>query len=181
MSSRDSTDSRSAAASAGALDLQQAAAALRNVGSSLRYSPAMRLSPESAAGPRLTPEIDDALSEIERVLRGIQRDADERAAEEAAVLESPAGPHVRRGHAALECALQAVIAGIDSLRRALEVGEEASLDAPYGRSAPSGVHPGALCATVADRAEALALAARAVAVLKANLARAGQSAPSGRK
>ncbi len=170
MSIRHEADGRLAEAGAAATTLRRAAASLRAAGSGLK----------AGAGalpvPLPTPGTEGALSQIERVIGQIQREADERAAEEAAVLDSPEGPPLRKGHAALDRALQAVMAGIESLRRAPKAGEAGSLDAPYGRSAPLGAHPGALCVDVADRTEALALTVEEVAILKANFARIGRPA-----
>ena len=132
---------------------------------------------------QVTPQLLAALAAVEQVLKEIQRAADERAREEVAVAASgdAIAGQIRLGHATVDEGVQTVTAALDVLRGTLAAPDGAVLDAPYGRGAPSGIHPGALCTMIAERVESLAAALEVSAIVKANLGRAGHlpAVPSG--
>jgi hypothetical protein len=130
---------QAAAAAALAERLRRAAVVLRRQAGGLHYHPMTGRHPASS------PELEAALAGIEQ-----------------AVVE------VRRAHAAVDHAAQVVAAALTALRAILKAPDAATLDAPYGRSAPVRHHPGALCTIVAERVEELARALDYAAILAAN-------------
>jgi hypothetical protein len=144
-----SSDQRVAAAATQAARLHKAAVLVRRHCGSLTYHPM------TGARPKPSPVLLGALSEIEEVVRDLQRSAAERAVTEEAVGQ----------------ATQAVVAALGILRRVLDAGDGASVDAPYGHGAPVRHHPGALCTIVAERVEGLTRALRMVTIARANVER----------
>jgi hypothetical protein len=168
----DSPDARAAAAAAQAQRLRQAAAVNRRLSRGLQYHPA------TGQRPPLSPGLSSALEEIEQTIIAVgraagERDADERAL--AAAAPASAAEAVRAGHAAVDQGAQVALAALAVLRELLQHRDGASVDAPYGRGAPTRHHPGALATMVAERAEDLALALETVTITKANLYRSPQA------
>lgn len=165
-----SPDISAAAAAARAARLRRAAARIRLHAGHLTYHPTMDRRPQPA------PTLLAAVAEVEQVVNDVQQGTEERAREEFAA-STAAGAQVEalhRGHAAVDRGTQVVLAALDVLRGVLGVGGEgdgATIDAPYGSSAPSRHHPGALCTIVAERVEGLARALEVAAIVKANLGR----------
>jgi hypothetical protein len=125
------------------------------------------------ARPSLASELVSALADVDEAVKDIQRGADERAREEAAVSASgdPRAARLRAGHGAVDQAAQVVLAALEVLRGVLSARDDAWVDAPYGHGAPARHHPGALCTMVAERVEGLVYALETVAIDKANLTR----------
>lgn len=123
-------------------------------------------------------DLPSLLDDADQLLREVQKGAAERASDESAMGDREGGAmggagaeSIRTRHAAIEQTAQAAAAAVAVLRDLLlspasSVG--AALDAPYGHGAPLRQHPGAICAIVADRAEGLAGALEAAAIIKAN-------------
>jgi hypothetical protein len=177
-------DARAAEAADQARRLRAAAAAIRRLSRGLRYHPSI------GQRPQPSPDLLSALEEIAQVVEDVRRGADGRAGEERALVEAAgdaveaagdAVEAVRAGHAAVEKGAEVTLAALSALRGLFQRLDEASLDAPYGRGAPTRHHPGALCTMVAERAESLALALETVTIRKANLQRAlgAQTAAAG--
>ncbi len=164
-------DLRAAALVAQAARLQQAAITIRRQAGHLTYHPM------TGQRPHAGPELLEALASVEQIVKEIQRAAGERAGDEVAAASSgQAGvEHMRFGHAAVDQGVAAVATVVDVLRSALASPDGAVLDAPYGRGAPAGHHPGALCTMIAERVERLARALEIAAIVKANLGREGGS------
>ncbi|MDR7418220.1 MAG: hypothetical protein QN178_04845 [Armatimonadota bacterium] len=160
-------DTRAAAAMALAGRLRQAAVVIRRHARGLTYHPMTGARPEPA------PALLAALGDVEAAVKNTQLGADERAREEVAADGHAQVASLRAGHAAVEQAAQVVLAALEVLRDVLGARDAASVDAPYGHSAPVRHHPGALCTVVAERVEELARALETVTIEKANLARAG--------
>lgn len=142
-----------------------------------RHARGLRYHPVTGQRPQPSPGLSSALEEIEQTVIAIQRAAGERAADEHA-LAAAAGSAieaVRAGHAAVDQGAQLTLAALTVLREWLQHLERASLDAPYGRGAPTRHHPGALATMVAERAEDLALALEVVTITTANLYRGPQA------
>jgi hypothetical protein len=154
-----------AAAAQQAHRLRQTAVALRRLAGAMKYHPVTRQRPEPPAA------LTGALEVLEQVLNEMHRGAAERA-EDQAVLDARGvalAARIRAGHEVLEQQAQVMGVTLEVLRALLTAGDDAALDAPYGRSAPRRHHPGALCTIVAERAEDLARAIETLAVLKANV------------
>jgi len=170
-------DARAAEAADQARRLRAAAATIRRLSRGLRYHPSI------GQRPQPSPDLLSALEEIAQVVEDVRRGADGRAGEERALVEAAgdAVEAVRAGHAAVEKGAEVTLAALSALRGLFQRLDEASLDAPYGRGAPTRHHPGALCTMVAERAESLALALETVTIRKANLQRAlgAQTAAAG--
>lgn len=153
-------DVLAAALAAQATRLRQAATLLRRHAGHLTYHPV------TARRPQPSPELLAALAEVEVVVRDVQQAHD-----------------LHRDHAAVDRGAQVVLAALEVLRPMLgpngPAGDDATLDAPYGVSAPKRHHPGALCTIVAERVEGLAGALEVAAIAMANRGRAGQSAAAG--
>lgn len=163
-----------AAAAARAVRLRRAAVRIRLHAGRLTYHPAtQRRSPPA-------PELLEALAEVERVVSEIQQGTKGRGQEELAASSAP-GAHTEalyRSHADVDEGTQVVLAALGVLRGVLGTGgpaDGATMDAPYGRSAPIRHHPGALCTIVAERVESLARALETAAVIQANMARGRRS------
>ncbi len=157
---------RAAAAAAQAARLRYAAVGLRRLAGKVRYHPT------TGQKPQLTPPLTAALNAMTDVLNDLQRGAADRADEEAmfATQGDAAARQVRQGHVAIDQGTQATAAAIGVLRGIFVDSGGATIDAPYGASAPRRHHPGALCTIVAERAEGLASALESLAIIKANLA-----------
>jgi hypothetical protein len=172
-------DVSAASAAAQAIRLRRAAARIRLRAGHLTYHPT------TDRRPRPGPELLAALAEVEQVVNDIQQGAEERAREAFAASRAAGGAQgeaLHRGHAAVDQGTQVVLAALGVLRSVLGIGggdDSATLDAPYGSSAPSRHHPGALCTIVAERVEALARALEVVAIIQANLERTGRTPPAG--
>jgi hypothetical protein len=164
-------DLRAAALVAQAGRLQHAAVTIRRQAGHLTYHPMVGRRAHAA------PELLGALASVEQIVKEIQRAAGERAGDEVAAASSgQAGvEQVRLGHAAVDQAVTAVATALGVLRGALASPDSAVLDAPYGRGAPAGHHPGALCTMIAERVERLARALEVAAIVKANFGREGGS------
>ena len=146
--------------------LRHAAVLIRRHASRLTYHPV------TGERPRPGPELLGALAEVDHVVRDVQRGAAGRAQEEVAVSGVPdaQAAQLRLAHGAVEQGAQAVLAGLDVLRRVLGTADGASVDAPYGSGAPRRQHPGALSTLVAERVEGLAEALDVAAIVGANRA-----------
>jgi len=172
-------DVSAAAAAARATRLRRAAARIRLHAGHLTYHPTTDRRPHPA------PKLLAAVAEVEQVVNDVQQGTEERAREEFAASAAAGGAQVEalhRGHAAVDRGTQVVLAALDVLRGVLGDGGEgagATIDAPYGSSAPSRHHPGALCTIVAERVEGLARALEVAAIVKANLDRAGRTEAAG--
>ena len=149
--------------------LRCAAASLRERAARIKHNPA------TGQAPSDTLDLPDLLESADRLLRAVQKGADERSRDEAAAGDTRGGSGrstgaetVRAWHAAIEQNAQAAAAAVAVLRDLLRSPGGAALDAPYGQSAPLRHHPGAICAFVAERAEGLAGALEAAAIIKAN-------------
>lgn len=83
----------------------------------------------------------------------------------------PAVPaeELQRAHSASREAITQLRTSLEAFQRVVLEGERASVDAPYGASAPRRVHPGAMCTWVAERAESLARALGNLSLRKENL------------
>ncbi len=147
--------------------LQQAAVVIRRQAGRLTYHPM------TGQRPNATPELLETLASVEHVVKEIQQAASARATDEVTAASSgQAGvEHMRLGHAAVDQGVAAVATAVDVLRGALTSPDGAVLDAPYGRGAPAGYHPGALCTIIAERVERLARALEGAAIVKANFGR----------
>lgn len=156
---------RAAADAARAARLRRAAVVLRGQAGTLKYHPVTGEKPRAGAA------LVAALEAMAHVLNDLQRDAAQRAGDEAAAAarNPDAAPSIRRAFAGLDEHVRLLGAAADVLRGALADGDEATLDAPYGHGAPRRQHPGALCTIVAERAERLAQALEWAAVMVANL------------
>jgi hypothetical protein len=173
-----STDVGAAAAAAQAARLRRAAARIRLDAGHLTYHPT------TDRRPRPGPKLLAAVAEVEQVVNDVQQGTEERA-REAFAASAAAGAQVdalHRSHAAVDQAAQVVLAALDVLRGVLGIGSDvdgATIDAPYGSSAPSRHHPGALCTIVAERVEGLARTLEVAAIGKANFDRAGRTGAAG--
>lgn len=132
----------------------------------------MKFQPATGQRPTPTPELRDALAAIADVLGEVERGGGERGEDESALssLGDTSARQIRFGHEAVEQGAQTAAAAVEVLRGVFAASDEATVDAPYGASAPGRHHPGALCTIVAERAEQLALALETVAIAKVNLA-----------
>jgi len=146
--------------------LRDAAAVFR------RYAGELKYHPQTGMQGRVGPDLQDAAL----VLRGSLAAIEAIAAgwdEEVARLRSrdaQAPVHeVERAHAAVRDVVRLARAALDVFEQAALHPEPASLDAPYGHSAPRRIHPGAQCTWVAERAEELAVALSSVTLRKENL------------
>ncbi|MDR7520386.1 MAG: hypothetical protein QN131_07040 [Armatimonadota bacterium] len=157
-------EARAAEAVEQARHLRDAAEVIRRLAAGLTYHPV------TGRRPQASPELLDALAAVERVVRAIQEGAEARAIGQISVSDAFGAEQVRRGHAAVEGGVETVVSALGVLRQVLEARDDATLDAPYGRGAPSRHHPGALCTIVAERVEDLARALEVAAVVWANLA-----------
>jgi hypothetical protein len=167
MSHLVSDDAAAVAAVAQAERLRRAAVLIRRRAGGLTYHPM------TGARPSPAPALLAALADVDEVVKDVQRGTDGRAREEAAVSAAgdPRAERLRAGHGAVDQAAQAVLAALEVLRGSLSARDRASVDAPYGHSAPVQYHPGALCTMVAERVEGLVQALETVAVERANLVR----------
>lgn len=147
---------------------------LRHTAASFRENAArIRHSPATGQAPTDTSELPSLLEGADELLRAVQKGADERARDDAAARDtggSAGAEAIRARHAAIEQAAQAASAAVAVLRELLASPGAAVLDSPYGHGAPLRLHPGALCALIAERAECLAREIEAAAILKANAA-----------
>jgi len=145
--------------------LRRAAAMLRGQAGTLKYHPGTGQKPRAGA------ELTAALDTMAQVLNDLQRGAAQRADDEVAIAARSEGAvrAVRRAHRDVDQGAQLTAAAITVLRGVLAEVDGATIDAPYGRSAPRRHHPGALCTIVAERAETLSRALESLAILAANL------------
>ncbi|MDQ7839480.1 MAG: hypothetical protein RDU83_00460 [bacterium] len=151
--------------------LRHTAVSLRECAARIRHNPAMGQAPSDVS------DLPYLLESADQLLRSVQRGADERARDQAEIGDTggstgggPGAEAIRARHAAIEQAAQDAAAAVTVLRELLLSPGAAVLDSPYGRSAPLRHHPGALCAIIAERAESLAGALEAAAIIKANAA-----------
>jgi hypothetical protein len=167
-------DQRAAAAVALATRLRRAAATIRREAGALSYHP------QTGRRPEVPQALAAALDEVERTVRDVQRGAQERAADEAALLAAGAArpDHVRRANAGIDTAAQVVVVAAEVLRTVLPGESDATVDAPYGAGAPRRHHPGAMATILAERVEELARTVEMAAVVRANLDRAAAAAAS---
>ena len=149
--------------------LRHTAASLRERAARIKHNPATGQAPSEVS------DMPALLESADRLLRAVEKGAGERARDEAAAGDTGGGTGggtgaetVRAGHEAIEQTAQAVAAAVVVLRELLGSPSAAVLDAPYGHGAPLRHHPGALCAIIAERAESLAGALEAAAIIKAN-------------
>lgn len=175
-----STDVGAAAAAAQAARLRRAAVRIRLHAGHLTYHPT------TDRWPRPGPELLAAVAEVEQVVNDVQQGTQERAREAVAASAAAGaqGDALHRSYAAVDQGTQVVLAALDVLRGVLGIGgqlDSATIDAPYGSSAPSRHHPGALCTIVAERVEGLARALEVAAISQANLDRAGRTGAPGRR
>jgi hypothetical protein len=117
-----------------------------------------------------------AVAEVEQVVTEVQREAEQRARALSAASEAPdlRTDRLQRHHAETDRMIQLVLTALAALRGALRDDgglSRATIDAPYGRSAASTAHPGALSTIVAERVEGLARSLELGAIATANLAR----------
>lgn len=149
--------------------LRHTAASLRERAARIKHNPATGQVPSDVS------DLPALLEGADQLLRAVQKGADERARDEAAVGDTRGGTGgsigaetIRARHAAIEQTAQAASVAVAVLRELLLSPGGAALDAPYGHGAPVRHHPGAICAIIAERAESLAGALEAAAIIKAN-------------
>ncbi len=160
-----SADARAATSVEHARRLRRTAAALRERAVRIKHNPA------TGQAPRDTSDLPSLLEDVDQALRAIQKGADERARDEATAggTDGGAGAEtIRARHAAIEQITQAASVAVAVLRELLLSPGGATLDAPYGHGAPVRHHPGAICSIIAERAESLAGALEAAAIIKVN-------------
>jgi hypothetical protein len=160
-------DQRAAAQIVLATRLRRAAATIRREAGALTYHP------QTARRPQPSPALLAALDEVERSVREVERRAQERSHDEAALTAGGVAhlDHVRRANAGVDAAAQVVVTAAEVLRALLPGDEDASVDAPYGAGAPMRHHPGAMATIVAERVEGLAHALELATIVRANLDR----------
>lgn len=163
--SQMSTDQLAVASAAQAARLRRAAATIRREAGGLSYHPA------TGRRPQASPVLLAALDEVERAVREVQRGAQERAADGTALEDAARADGLRAADAAVDASVGVVVAAADVLRGVLPGERDASVDAPYGASAPRRPHPGALATLLAERVEELARALEVAAIIRANLGR----------
>lgn len=146
--------------------LREAAAVFR------RYAGELQYHPQTGIRGHIGPDLLDASETLRRTLAAIAAIAAGWDEEVAWLrLRDSRSPvdDLQRTHAAIREAARLAGAALDVFTKAALHPEPASLDAPYGHSAPRRVHPGAQCTWVAERAEELAVELSAVALRKENL------------
>lgn len=137
-----------------------------------RYAGELKYHPQTGIRGHIGSDLLDAAETLRRTLAAIGAVAAGWDEEVAWLrLRDPRAPvdELQRAHAAGREAARLVGAALDSFTKAALHPEPASLDAPYGHSAPRRVHPGAQCTWVAERAEELAIELSAVTLRKENL------------
>ncbi|MDI6772945.1 MAG: hypothetical protein QME77_10220 [bacterium] len=165
------TGARAATSVEHARRLRHTAASLRERAARIKHNPATGLATGDVS------DLQALLESADQLLRAVQKGADERSRDEAAMGDvvgdtggDTGAETIRARHAAIEQNAQAASVAVAVLRELLRSPGGVTLDAPYGHGAPLRHHPGALCAIIAERAESLAGALEAAAIIKANAA-----------
>lgn len=137
-----------------------------------RYAGSLRYRPQSGVEGRVGDDLLEAAKTMRETLTAINAVA-ARWDEEITWMRSldPGMPvdDIQRGHAAAREAMRLLRSALEIFDRSVMHPETAPLDAPYGTGAPKGVHPGAQCTWVADRAEWVARELANVTLRKENV------------
>ncbi len=137
-----------------------------------RYAGALKYHPQTGVEGHIGEDLLDAVARVREVLNAIialtARWDEEIAWLRARDAKMPA-KDIQRGHTVAREAARLTGAALEIFEQAVLHPETASLDAPYGHSAPRRVHPGAQCTWVAERAEGLAVELSSVTLRKETL------------